>query len=188
MTWTTIAMLAIPLVLLYVWYASIISRRNAAQEAFSGIDVQLKKRTDLIPNILKIASSFMQHEKSLLEDITRLRTEVLKASGQAAQSERFALEADLSQKMGSLLVAVENYPELKSQQNMLEAQRVYADVEEHISAARRSYNAAGKSYRDAIQVFPGNLIAAMLGLSPMPFFEVAEADRKPVDADSFLKS
>ncbi|GGO69159.1 LemA family protein [Bowmanella pacifica] len=188
MTWTTIAMLAIPLVLLYVWYASIISRRNAAQEAFSGIDVQLKKRTDLIPNILKIAASFMQHEKTLLEDITRLRTEVLKASGQAAQSERFALEADLSQKMGSLLVAVENYPELKSQQNMLEAQRVYADVEEHISAARRSYNAAGKSYRDAIQIFPGNLIAAMLGLSPMPFFEVVEADRKPVDADSFLKS
>lgn len=188
MTWTTLAILAIPLILLYIWYVSIISRRNATEEAFAGIDVQLKKRTDLIPNILKIATSFMQHEKSLLEDITRLRTEVLKASGQAAQTERFALEADLSQKMGSLLVAVENYPELKSQQNMLEAQRVYADVEEHISAARRSYNAAGKRYRDAIQIFPGNLIAAILGLKPMPFFEVPDTERKPIDADSFLQS
>lgn len=190
MTWTIVAVVA-TLVLLYFWYAAIVSRRNAAEEAFSGIDVQLKKRTDLIPNILKIASRFMEHEQALLTEVTRLRTEVLKATettGAATSEKRFELEAALENKLSGLMVAVENYPDLKSHANMLEAQRVYADVEEHISAARRSYNAAGRRFKDAIQIFPGSLIAAMMGLKPFPFFQVAEADRAPVNADDFLKS
>ncbi|MBN7796093.1 LemA family protein [Parahaliea mediterranea] len=189
MNWFVVAAVVI-LLFLYFWYAAIVSRRNAAQEAFSGIDVQLKKRTDLIPNILKIAARFMEHEKSLLSEITQLRTEVMKAAeagGSAGAGKRFELEAALENKLSGLMVAVENYPDLKSHANMLEAQRVYADVEEHISAARRSYNAAGRRFRDAIQIFPGSLIAALMGLEPMPFFEVAEAERAPVNADDFLR-
>ncbi len=190
MSWMIAAVVAV-LLLFYFWYATIISRRNAAEEAFSGIDVQLKKRTDLIPNILKIAARFMEHEQSLLTEITKLRTDVLKAaesSGRANAEERFELEALLESKMSGLMVAVENYPELKSQENMVEAQRVYADVEEHISAARRSYNAAGRRFKDSIQIFPGNIIASIMGLKPLPFFEASEADRAPVNADDFFKS
>lgn len=190
MNWVIVAVVATVL-LFYFWYATIISRRNAAQEAFSGIDVQLKKRTDLIPNILKIAARFMAHEQTLLTEITQLRTDVLKAAeatDSAGAERRFELEAVLENKLSGLMVAVENYPDLKSHANMLEAQRVYADVEEHISAARRSYNAAGRRFKDAIQIFPGSLISAAMGLQPLPFFQVAEADRAPVNADDYLKS
>lgn len=179
--------LGVVLVVGYLWYVSIIKRRNAMQEAFSGIDVQLKKRADLIPNILKIAAKFMAHERELLEEVTRLRSEVLQATdAKADQETRFALEQQLESKMGSLLVSVENYPELKSQENMLAAQHAYADVEEHISAARRSYNAANRGLRDSIQVFPGNLIASIAGVTAMPFFEANSADRAPVDANQYL--
>lgn len=190
MNWVVVAVVAAVL-LLYFWYAAVVSRRNAAQEAFSGIDVQLKKRTDLIPNILKIAARFMEHEQSLLTEVTQLRTDVMKAAkvaGSAGAEKRFALEAALESKLSGLMVAVENYPDLKSHANMLEAQRAYADVEEHISAARRSYNAAGRRFKDAIQIFPGSVIASLMGLEPMPFFELAEAERAPVNADDFLKS
>ncbi|MBR9827574.1 MAG: LemA family protein [Oceanospirillales bacterium] len=190
MSWLIAAVVAV-LLLFYFWYATIVSRRNAAEEAFSGIDVQLKKRTDLIPNILKIASRFMEHEQSLLTEVTRLRTEVLKAaesSDRVDAEKRFELEGALEGKLSGLMVAVENYPELKSQENMVEAQRVYADVEEHISAARRSYNAAARRLKDAITIFPGTLIAAAMGVKSMPFFEVAETDRAPINADDFLKS
>ncbi|HBP41473.1 MAG: LemA family protein [Vreelandella alkaliphila] len=190
MNWVILAVIA-ALILLYFWYAAIVSRRNAAQEAFSGIDVQLKKRTDLIPNILKIAARFMEHEKTLLTDITQLRTEVLKAAkanDREGAEKRFELEAALEDKLSGLMVAVENYPDLKSHTNMLEAQRAYADVEEHISAARRSYNAAGRRFKDAIQIFPGTLIAKVMGLEPLPFFEASKTDRAPVNADHYLSS
>ncbi|MGP9591348.1 LemA family protein, partial [Halomonas sp. AOP42-B2-16] len=190
MFWFVAAVVAI-LLLLYFWYATIVTRRNAAEEAFSGIDVQLKKRTDLVPNILKIAARFMEHEKALLTEITQLRTEVLKAAertDRAGTEKRFDLEAALESKLSGLMVAVENYPDLKSHTNMIEAQRVYADVEEHISAARRGYNAASRRFKDAIQIFPGSVIAAIMGLKPLPFFQVTEAERAPVNADDFLKS
>ena len=180
--------LGVVAVILYVWYSSIISRKNTADEAFSGIDVQLKKRTDLIPNILTIASKFMEHEKGLLEEITRLRSEVMKKSGSEAHMEdRLKAESLLEGKMGQFMVSVENYPDLKSQQNMVEAQRVYADVEEHISAARRSYNAATTSLKNAIQIFPGNVLAGFMGITAMPYFDIPEVDRKPVNAGEFLK-
>ena len=173
----------------YSWYISIIGRRNKAQEAFSGIDVQLKKRHDLIPNILTIAKRFMEHERSLLEEITRLRTQALAAGGGAdpkAAEQLFEIEAVLQGRMGQLMVAVENYPDLKSDQTMIQAQRTYNEVEAHIAAARRFYNAAVTSLRNTIQVFPGTLIAGMVGVGDMPLFVAAEADRQPVDAGDYL--
>lgn len=178
------------LVICYIWYISIISRNNSVKENLSDIDVQLKKRTDLIPNILKIANKFMEHEKSLLTEITKLRSEIMKTSqNKDTQSleKRFNLEKNLSDKMSNFMVAVENYPDLKSQENMIEAQRVYADVEEHISAARRGYNAAITSLRNAVQIFPGNIIAKFAGVSEIPtYFKISESDRKAVDANKYL--
>ena len=171
----------------FIWflYASIIRKRNKALEAFSGIDVQLKKRHDLIPNILTIAKRFMEHEKELLTDITRLRAAAIEAGPEQA-SERFSLEAALQGQMGKLMVAVENYPELKSDGTMLNAQRTYSEVEAHISAARRFYNSAVNALNNAVQIWPTSTIARMIGIGAMPLFEVSEPERAPVAAGDFL--
>lgn len=191
--WIAIGVAGGIVVIGYIWYVSIIGRRNKAQEAFSGIDVQLKKRHDLIPNILTIAKRFMEHERGLLEDITRLRAQALEAVGRPdaaaapeAAKQLFEIEAALQGRMGQLMVAVENYPDLKSDQTMLQAQRSYNEVEANIAAARRFYNSAVTALRNAIQVFPGSMIAGMAGVGDMPLFQAADTDRQPVDAEKFL--
>ena len=184
--WLLISILVVFIVIFYAWYVSIITKRNAMEEAFSGIDVQLKKRTDLIPNVLAIAKKFMTHEKALLEEVTRLRTDVLNAASSNNNEQRFKLEGQLENSLSGLMIAVENYPELKSDATMLDAQRTYADVEAHISAARRNFNSANRVLRNAIQVFPGNIIAAMVGVKAMAFFEISESERQPVNATELL--
>ncbi|WP_100913347.1 LemA family protein [Pseudoalteromonas spongiae] len=184
--WLLISILVVFIVIFYAWYVSIITKRNAMEEAFSGIDVQLKKRTDLIPNVLAIAKKFMTHEKGLLEEVTRLRTDVLNAASSNNNEQRFKLEGQLENSLSGLMIAVENYPELKSDATMLDAQRTYADVEAHISAARRNFNSANRVLRNAIQVFPGNIIAAMVGVKAMAFFEISESERQPVNASELL--
>lgn len=184
--WLLISILVVFIVIFYAWYVSIITKRNAMEEAFSGIDVQLKKRTDLIPNVLAIAKKFMTHEKELLEEVTRLRTDVLNAASSNNNEQRFKLEGQLENSLSGLMIAVENYPELKSDATMLDAQRTYEDVEAHISAARRNFNSANRVLRNAIQVFPGNIIAAMVGVKAMAFFEISESERQPVNAAELL--
>lgn len=173
----------------YFWYAAIISKRNKALETLSGIDVQLKKRHDLIPNVVKLAKKFMEHEKGLLEEITKLRSEAVKGytpQDSDSLSKHLNIEQLLSGKMGQLMVAVENYPDLKSDETMLQAQRTYNEVEEQISAARRFYNASVTSLNNSVQIFPGNIIAGMARVSAMPFFETDEASKAPVNVDDIL--
>lgn len=177
------------LMILYFWYISIITKKNKAFEALSTIDVQLKQRLDLIPNILKIAKKFMEHEKSLLTEITALRekaqTSYSKSDGQAVQ-EHFSVTQQLSEKMGQMMLTVENYPDLKSNQTMAQAMQTYNEVEAQITAARRFYNSAVSALNNSIQIFPGNLIANMLHVNPLPFFEVEEKARESIDANQFL--
>lgn len=174
----------------YGWYVSLIQKRNKAREALSGIDVQLRKRFDLIPNILKIASRFMQHERELMTQITDLRAQALQAYDRnSAESVGGHLQAAgaLQPAMMKLFAVAENYPQLKSDQNMLTAQHTYAEVEGHIAAARRAYNATVTSLNNSVEIFPGSLIAAIAGVKGMPFYEESEAAaRQPVDAAEFL--
>lgn len=183
----------------YVLYAGIIKARNTVEESYAGIDIQLRKRHDLIPNILKIAKKYMEHEKSLLTEVTELRAKATEkeslarnqatADGTtAAITEKFALEGALQSKMGQLMIAVENYPDLKADAQMLQSQQTYNEVEEHIAAARRFYNSAVKELRNKVQIFPGNLLAGIAGVTELPpfFEETDEAVRAPVDADAFL--
>jgi len=181
---------AIILVGAYIWYAAIVTRRNRVNEAMSGVDVQLTQRHDLIPNLLAIAKRFMEHEKGLLEEITALR---VRAAAQASNhafttlDERFATETKLDAGLGRLFAVAENYPQLKSDGAMIEAQRGFREVETNISAARRFYNSAVTDLRNATQIFPGNLLAGLAGVkSPPPFFEASEAQRGPVDAAKHL--
>lgn len=173
---------------LYRLYVSVILKKNKVQEAFSSINVQLKKRYDLIPNILTIASKFMEHEKSLMSEITELRSQAMKLAGTLNNAdEKLKLDTVIQGKMGQLLVSVENYPQLKSDQTMMTAMQTYNEVEEHIAAARRFYNSAVLELNNAVEIFPSSVIAAMLGISKKEFFEVDEAETKPINASDYLK-
>ena len=173
----------------YLWYVSLVKKRNTALEALSGIDVQLIKRADLVPNILKIAKRFMEHEKSLLTEITELCTLLSHNYNKAdpsAVKEHLVQAERLNDKMSTLMVNVENYPELKSDNTMLQAMQTYNEVEAHISAARRFYNSAVSELNTAVEIFPGSIIASMASIKVMPFYEVSEAAKAPVDAAEYL--
>ena len=173
---------------LYFWYASIIARRNKVQEALSSVDVHLNQRHDLIPNIVKLAGRFMEHERALLTEVTRLRDEAKRAAPATASDigKRFALEGELGQRVGQLLVSMEAYPELKSAQPLIEAQQTWTEAEAQITAARRFYNAAVNQLNNAIQIFPGQIIAGLAGVQPMPFFEAPAAARTAPSVDAIL--
>lgn len=173
---------------LYNLYVSLIKKKNKVKEAMSGIDVQLNKRYSLIPNILTIANKFMEHERELLEGITALRTRAasLKATDSTI-SEKIKLDNEISSKMAQLLVNVENYPQLKSDQTMIQAMQTYAEVEEHIAAARRFYNSAVNDLNNAVEIFPSSIIASMVNIKAFPFFEVNDTIRNDINAADYLK-
>ncbi len=189
---TTLIISIVALVVIVGWiygiYASLIKKRNKAMEAFSSIDVQLKKRYDLIPNILTIAQKFMEHERGLMEEVTKLRTQVMGLPSNFENIDRkIALDGEIANKMGQIMVAVENYPQLKSDQTMVTAMQTYNEVEEHISAARRFYNSAANELKNAVEIFPSSLIARMINVKAVDFFKAAEIERKPINAADFLK-
>jgi LemA protein len=173
---------------IYVWYAAIVARRNKVQEALSSVDAHLHQRHDLIPNIVKLAARFMEHERGLLTEVTRLREQARQATPSTPGDieKRFALEGELGQRVGQLLVSLEAYPELKSDRPVLEAQQTWTETEAQITAARRFYNAAVNQLNNAIQIFPGQLIAAIAGVKAMPFFEAPAAVRTAPTVDGVL--
>ena len=183
-----LAVCAVILFILYNTYVSVIQKKNKVTEAFSGISVQLKKRYDLIPNILAIAAKFMEHEKSLMEEVTKLRTQAVALPNNFDNiGKKLELDTQIKNKMGQIMVAVENYPQLKSDQTMISAMQTYNEVEEHIAAARRFYNAAVLELNNAVEIFPSSIIAGMVGAKKQEFFSVDEAETKPVNASDFFK-
>ncbi|MCD7879398.1 MAG: LemA family protein, partial [Candidatus Gastranaerophilales bacterium] len=163
----------------------VIKCKNAVFEALSGIDVQLKNRYDLIPNILTIAKKFMEHETDLFNKITELRSKAQNSS--SGSKTKFETEALLDSQLKALMVNVENYPLLKSDQQMLQAMQTYNEIEEHISAARRFYNAALTQLRNKIQIFPGSLFIGCAGeAANYSYFETDEVSKKPVNAGQYL--
>ena len=177
------------LVLLYIAYVKLIAKKNKVREALASIDVQKKKRYDLIPNILFMANKFMEHERGLLDDITKLRTEAVKMSSNFDNvKEKIALDAEIKNKMGQLMVSVENYPQLKSDQTMIQAMSTYNEVEEHIAAARRFYNSAVLDLNNAVETVPTKWFAESLGIkSELPYFEITdEKERRSIDAKAYF--
>ena len=173
---------------LYQWYATIITRRNKVQEALSSVDVHLNQRYDLIPNIVSLAARYMAHERALLTEVTRLREEAHKPTPTTptALGKRFALEGELSQRVGQLLVSLEAYPELKADRPVIEAQQTWIEIEAQITASRRFYNAAVNQLNNAIQIFPGPIIAGNAGVAAMPFFEAPTASRAAPTVEGIL--
>ena len=182
-----LGILAAIIIWLYTCYTSVIQKKNKVREAFSSISVQLKKRYDLMPNILTLAKKFMEHERGLLEDLTKLRTEVLAIPDEYENIERkIDIDNEIRNKMQQLLVSVENYPQLKSDQTMVTAMQTYNEVEEHIAAARRFFNTAVNDLNNAVEIFPSSLFANMLGITTKEYFEISEAETKPVNASDYF--
>lgn len=174
------------LILVYGVYAGIIRKKNAVEEAFSGIDVQLTKRHDLIPNVIATAKKFMTHEKGLMEDITELRTNAMKVAHGKDIGKAFKTEAELGNKLSQLMINVENYPSLKSDTTMLNVQEAFEDVEEHIAASRRFYNSAVRVLNDTVQVWPMSMIARMISIKAYPYFEADEKAKEVPNAEKMF--
>lgn len=183
-----IIILVLLLIMLYRMYVRLIMLRNKTKEAMSGIDVQLKKRYDLIPNILTIAQKYMEHERGLFNEITELRTAAAGIRSDANTiKKKIELDNLIASKMGQLMVNVENYPQLKADQTMITAMQTYSEVEEHIAAARRFYNSAVNELNNAVEIFPSSLVAALIGIQSYPFFETDEQSKQAVNASDYLK-
>lgn len=188
--WVVFAIVVLFIAVSYGWYIALIRRRNQAQEALSSVDVHLRKRHDLVPNVLQLARRFMDHEKELLERVTALRSQAQAPYDKADPGDvakHLNAERGLQGALRQLFAVSESYPELRSAETIQEAQRTYRDVEGNIAAARRFYNAAVTRLNTSAQIFPGTLIAGVVGVRPMPFFELDDdAVRAPITAADHL--
>jgi LemA protein len=172
-----IAVVFVLLWLVYV-YNRLITLKNRVREAASDIDVQSKRRFDLIPNLVETVKGYMAHEKTVLENITKARSAILEA-GEDIHKKAEA-ENMISGALKTLFAVSENYPQLKANENFLKLQDELSDTENKIQAARRFYNANVRDFNIAIQTFPTNLIAKMFGFSAFEFFEAENQEREAV--------
>ena len=157
-------------------YNSLVGRRNQVRNAFSSIDVMLKKRFDLIPNLVETVKQYATHEKELLTNITSLRSGI--ASPNLSNGERISMENELTQKLNQLNINIENYPDLKANTNFLNLQANLTEIESQLSASRRAFNASVLDYNNSIDKFPSSIIAGMFGFVRETFFEIPELEKQ----------
>lgn len=171
----------VAIVLAFVWatYNRLITLRNRMQEALSDIDVQSKRRYDLIPNLIETVKGYAKQEKGVLEEVTKARASAMSATGDPL--DKAQAENALSGTLKTLFAVSENYPDLKSNVNFLELQRELSDTENKMQASRRFYNSTVRDLNTQIGIFPANIIANMFGFKSGNFFEVSsEAEKEPV--------
>ena len=174
-----IVILLIGLLLFFTYlgiYNYLIEVKNNVSTSYANIDVQLKKRYDLIPNLVNSVREYMKYEKETLEKLISLRSKAV--SNKTQSGERLALDKEISQTIGSLLVSVENYPDLKANKNFLHLQETLNEVELNISASRRTFNSYVKQYNNAIEIFPNVYVAQTLNLQKAKFFEALIEEKK----------
>jgi LemA protein len=155
-------------------YNRLVKLRNNRENAFSNIDVQLKQRLDLIPQLVESVKAYMKHESSVLTDVTNARANALKATG---INEKIAAETQLTSALQGLQVAVEAYPDLKASQNFMQLQEEIADIENKLAASRRFFNSATKELNNAVETFPSNILAGTFGFRREPMFDLGTDQR-----------
>ncbi len=165
-------------------YNSLVGLRNRVKNAWSQIDVQLKRRHDLIPNLVETAKGYMTHERETLSAITEARS---RAMGAGTVAEKGAAETQLSQALSRFLVSVEAYPDLKANQNFLSLQEELTSTENKIAFARQSYTDAVNFYNNKIEMFPSNVVAGMFNFRPETFFEIEEPAQREAPKVSFTR-
>jgi len=158
-------------------YNGLVRQRQLAQEGWSGIDVQLKRRADLIPNLMEAVKGYMTHERETLEAVTNARTAAMAASN-GTPEQRAAAEGQLSQALGKLFAVAESYPDLKASANFIQFQTALQQTEDEIQLSRRYYNGTARDLNTAVESFPSNILAGMFHFEKVQFFEIDNpADR-----------
>jgi LemA protein len=172
----TYLFIGIPILLLLLWialaYNGFVKGRNLVKEAWSGIDVQLKRRYDLIPNLIETVKGYAAHEKQLFENIAGLRSKSMNADSVKEKSE---VESQLTGTLRTLFAVAEAYPELKANQNFLELQKSLSEIEEQLQLSRRYYNGTVRDFNTKIETFPNVIISGPFGFKKYDFFEVEDA-------------
>ncbi len=163
-------------------YNRLVRNRQMVQEGWSGIDVQLKRRADLIPNLIEAVKGYMGHERGVLEKVTELRAQSLRAGG---VGDKARVEGALGAALGNLFAVAENYPDLKASQNFIQLQQSLADIEEQIQLSRRYYNGAARNLNILVASFPSNIVANMFRFDPVEYFEIEDAADRAVPKVAF---
>lgn len=158
-------------------YNSLVMLRARIQEALSGIDVQLKRRTDLIPNLVETVKGYAKHEKEVFENVTKARSALMSAD---TMQDKAQANNMLTGALKSLFAVAEAYPELKANTNFLELQQQLEDTEDKVAYSRQFYNSNVLAYNAKVQMFPSNILAGMFNFTPYEFFQATEEDRKAV--------
>ncbi len=176
---TIILIIIVAFVLVYVLviYNGLITAKNRIAEALSQIDVQLKRRTDLIPNLVETVKGYAKHEKELLENVTKARTSLMTAGSTHEKAEANNM---LTDSLKSLFAVAENYPDLKASSNFHELQEELSDTENKIAYSRQFYNSNVLDFNNKLGVFPSNIIAGLFNFKPAEFFQVSDEDKKEV--------
>lgn len=159
-------------------YNSLIKLRNNRENAFANIDVQLKQRHDIIPQLVATVKGYAQHEKELLTRVTEARAAAMQATG---INDKIQAENQLSSALSGLKVSLEAYPDLKSNQNFLQLQNEISDIENKLAATRRYFNTATRELNNKVQTFPSNILAGMFGFHKEPMFEVPTEERASLE-------
>lgn len=173
------AVVLVILLVIVVIYNGFVSRRNAVRNAFASIDVQLKKRWDLVPNLVETVKAYAAHEKGVFESVILARQGVEKS--EVGTRERFSHEQDLGAGVSRLLMLAEAYPELKASGHFLNLQRNLTEIESQLAAARRAYNAAVTDWNEGVEMFPGSILAKVFGFQVADWFETPAEQRKTHD-------
>lgn len=179
---TTGIIIIVVVVLLLIWcvsiYNNLVRLRNNRKQAFANIDVQLRQRHDLVPQLVNTVKGYSAHEKEILEKVTIARSQAISANG---INDKIQAENALSNALAGLKVSVEAYPDLKANQNFLQLQSELADIENKLAAVRRFFNSATTELNNAVQTFPSNIFANMFGFHQEPMFEVPQEERVNVE-------
>ena len=187
MSTTTIVILVIVL-LLVIWavsiYNNLVKLRNNRENAFANIDVQLKQRYDLIPQLVSTVKGYATHEREVLESVTAARSA---AMGATTVNEKVQADNMMTSALAGLKVSLEAYPELKANQNFMQLQSEIADIENKLAAVRRFFNSATRELNNAVETFPGNIFAKMFGFSRQPMFEVPQENRAAMEKAPEIK-
>src|SRR3954452_8184026 len=178
MIWVVLGIIVVLALVLIVAYNGMVKARNKVDESWSGIDVQLKRRHDLIPNLVETVKGYATHEKEVFENVSAARSAAISAQGPAAQAQA---ETALTGALGRLFGVAEPYPQLRAVESFTQLQQELANTEDQIAASRRIYNGNVQAYNTKIQVFPNSLLAGQFGFTRREFFEIEDpADREPV--------
>jgi LemA protein len=182
---TLVIIIGVTILILVLMYNSLVNKKNQVENIFASVDTQLKKRYDLIPNLIASIQQYMEHERSILEEVTKLRTQAMKPD--ISDEQKIALDAQMSSALGSIMLAVENYPDLKANENILQLQNTLHEVEAQIAAARRAYNQAVTDYNNALEMIPTNFMAQWMKYTRKEVFEIIESERKNVNVKELFK-